>query len=105
MKKRQQELQLKREEKSKLFTLLTFFTVVILALSQVVLSNHLAILGEKIKTHQDQIDKLTLENTQLEGELSRSWSLVTLSEEAQKIGLVKANSIIYLAPQIPVALK
>lgn len=105
MKKRKQELQFKREKNSKVFTLLTFFAVGILALVQVILSNNLAILGEKIKTREVQINALSLENRQLEEELSQNWSLATLSEEAGKIGLVKADSIIYLTPQIPVALK
>lgn len=79
--------------------------VVILSLTQLVISHNLATTGEKVRQLELQADQLEEENATLTAEINKIGSLARITEEAQKLGLVKATRVLHLTPEIPVALK
>lgn len=79
--------------------------VVILSLTQLVISHNLATTGEKVRQMELQADQLEEENATLTAEINKIGSLARITEEAQKLGLVKATQVLHLTPEIPVALK
>ncbi|TSC54406.1 MAG: hypothetical protein LiPW31_130 [Microgenomates group bacterium LiPW_31] len=79
--------------------------VVILSLTQLVISHNLATTGEKVRQLELQADQLEEENATLTAEINKIGSLARITEEAQKLGLVKATQVLHLTPEIPVALK
>lgn len=105
MKKRQKEKKLRQEENSKILSLTIGFLIAVLAVVQVLISNRLASFGEKLKDQEIEISQLSQKNLEIKKELSQSRSLGELTEAAKELGLTPANSIIYLTPEIPVALK
>jgi len=79
--------------------------VIILSLTQLVISHNLATTGEKVRQLELQADQLEEENATLTAEINKIGSLAKITEEAQKLGLVKATQVLHLTPEIPVALK
>lgn len=79
--------------------------VIILSLTQLVISYNLATTGEKVRQLELQADQLEEENATLTAEINKIGSLARITEEAQKLGLVKATQVLHLTPEIPVALK
>ena len=79
--------------------------VIILSLTQLVISHNLATTGETVRQLELQADQLEEENATLTAEINKIGSLARITEEAQKLGLVKATQVLHLTPEIPVALK
>lgn len=76
-----------------------FIVSIFLGLFQVVLSNQLATAGEKLTRIDEEIKALEEENELLKKEIAVSSSLNTISEKAEKIGLIKIESFIYLGEE------
>lgn len=79
--------------------------IILLALVQVVFSNHLATFGVKIREYQERQEQLLTQKGRLEQEIVSLSSLSRIASESAKLGLVKASSIVHLDEEIPVALK
>jgi len=93
----------KSEKKSKL----TFFVallVLVLALVQLFISYRLATAGEIVSQLELKADQIKQKNVLLEEEISRQGSLAQISQKAQEQGFVKNSQVLYLTPEIPVAM-
>lgn len=96
---------MKQNRRSRFFTALVFFGVVFLGVTQLLVSNYLANLGEGLKREEEKIQELNFLDERLKKEIAQKKSLINLAEEAQKFGFEKESAILYLTPQIPVAMK
>lgn len=81
------------------------FLVLILALIQLIVAHRLSNLGAVIDLCENQAARLEQENLKIAEEISQVGSLSKISLKAENLGFVRANKVIHLAPQIPVALK
>ena len=91
-------------KKPKLVILITSL-VVFLALVELTISYGLATTGEKMRQLEEKSALLEQQNKILSEEINRMGSLARVNNEAKNLGLVKAISVLYLTPQIPVALE
>lgn len=96
-----------KEKLAKKPTLLSgvIFLVVVLALAQLVISYNLATQGEKVRQLELEILELKQENFLLTEKISRAGSLSRITQEAKKLGMVRATQVLSLTPQVPVALE
>lgn len=94
----------KKNKKSKLIVIITAL-VLVLALTQLVVSHHLATLGGKLRELETKITQLQQENGVLAEEISNVASLSKISLKAEELGFVRTTAVLHLTPQIPVALK
>ena len=79
--------------------------VIVLSLVQLTISYWLATTGEKMRQWEEKTTLLEQQNKILSEEINRLGSLARVNEEARSLGLVKATNVLYLTPQIPVALE
>lgn len=79
--------------------------ILVLAGFQLVISHGLATTGGKLRQWEEKTDLLEKENRILTEEINQMGSLARIANEAQKLGLVKSSKVLYLTPQIPVALE
>jgi cell division protein FtsL len=93
-----------KKTKNKKLTSLILGLVLILSLVQLFISHRLATSGERVKEFEVRADQIKEENALLEEEVGQMGSLSRVSREAEKLGLVRTSSILYLTSQIPVAL-
>lgn len=93
----------KKTKKEKL-TSLILGLVLVLCLIQLFISHRLATAGEKVKEFEVRAGQIKEENNLLEEEISQMGALSRVSQEAEKLGLVRTSNILYLTSQIPVAL-
>ena len=91
-------------KKPKLVILITSL-VVFLALVELTISYGLATTGEKMRQWEEKTTLLEQQNKILSEEINRMGSLARVNNEAKNLGLVKTTSVLYLTPQIPVALE
>jgi len=87
--------------------LIVFFITVIASLSiiQVAISNMVSTAGIELDYLQSEIAKYKKENTLIEEKVLSESSLTNISKKAKKLGLVEANSKIYLTNPLPLALE
>ena len=79
--------------------------VVILSLVQLTISYWLATTGGKMRQLEEKATLLEQQNKILREDINYMGSLSRVNQEAQNLGLVKANSVLHLIPQVPVALE
>lgn len=79
--------------------------VLILAIIQLVVAHRLATLGGVINLCENKAIQLEQENLKMAEEISQAGSLAKISFRAEELGFVRANKVVHLTPQIPVALK
>ena len=89
--------------KRKLPILITFL-VIGLALVQLVLTHHLATAGGAIKELEIEASRLAKKSELISQEITQLGSLRRVSQEAEKLGFVRHNSLLHLTPEIPVAM-
>lgn len=78
---------------------------VALMVLELVVTNELATLGNKVKAIEVKIESLQEENELLSQEVASSSSLVTIATRAKDLGFIKSSSTVSFAPeQLPVAL-
>lgn len=96
----------KKEKKTrkKKLTSLILTLVIVLSLIQLFISHRLATAGERVKEFEIRAVQIKEENNLLEEEVSQMGALSRVSQEAEKLGLVRASNVLYLTSQIPVAL-
>lgn len=94
----------KTNKKPKLISLIIGL-VLVLAGTQLVISHWLATTGGKLRQWEEKTEMLEQQNRVLTEEINQMGSLSRIASEAQRLGLVKADKVLYLAPQIPVALE
>lgn len=81
------------------------FIAVALVILELVVTNQLAVMGEKVKDAEARIDLLRTENELLSEQIASASALLTIASKAQSLGFVKPASTVNLAPeQFPVAL-
>jgi len=95
----------KRNHKTPKLLIIVTSLVLILALTQLVVSYYLATLGEKLRQLEAKAAKLQQENRALAEEISGNGSLSKISLKAQELGFTRTTAVLHLTPQIPVALK
>ncbi len=93
----------KKTKKEKL-TSLILGLVLVLCLIQLFISHRLATSGEKVAELEVRAAQIEAENNLLEEEISQMGALSRVSQEAEKLGLVRTSNVLYLTSQIPVAL-
>lgn len=81
------------------------FLVLLLALTQLVVSHYLATLGGKVRQYERQIAQFEQEKKILEEEISKIGSLSRISSGAERLGFARSTQVVHLTPQIPMALK
>lgn len=91
-------------KKPKLLILITIL-ITGLSLTQLVISHGLATTGGKMRQLEEKASALTEQNRILTEEINQMGSLTHVASEAQKLGLIEANQIFHLSPQVPVALE
>lgn len=97
----------KNYQKSKRFGfLLTFLFLILFALItlQVLFANQLVEKGKRIKNLNHQIEIIKKENQELKGLIAKETSLDIIMLKAEKQGMVKLTSVIYLSAPLSIAL-
>ncbi len=89
--------------KKKLPILITFL-VIGLTLVQLVLTHRLATAGEAIGELEIETSRLEKKNELIKQGITQLGSLRRISQEAEKLGFVRNNSLLHLTPEIPVAM-
>jgi len=84
---------------------LIFTLVFLLAVAKVFASARLATTGTALAEIETQSQSLSGQNLFLEEEILGFSSLVRISSEAAKLGLVQATKVVGLTPEIPIALR
>lgn len=105
MKKLRKEKQFKRQKRLRLTISFVVGMVIFMATAQLFVSNRLASLGQEIEKEKQKTEALGLENRILQEQIGQQESLINISAKAQELGFVEAESVYYLVPQIPVAMK
>lgn len=95
----------KEKNKNRALTFIIVGLIFVLSLIQLFISHHLATAGETVKKLEMQASALEQENALFKEEISKEGSLSKISQEAEKLSLVRASKILYLTSQIPVALE
>jgi cell division protein FtsL len=96
---------MKKINKKPKLVYLIFGLVLVLAGAQLILSHWLATTGGKLRQWEEKTQSLEQQNRVLTEEINHMGSLSRIASEAQRLGLVKADKVLYLTPQIPVALE
>jgi len=78
--------------------------VVGLALVQLVITHRLATDGETVKELEIKASRLDEKNELIRQEINQLGSLRRISQEAEKLGFVRQNSLLHLTPEVPVAM-
>ena len=99
------KLKTKSNRRSRLLLIFVIIFVAFLGIVQLFLSNRLSNLGENLEQEKVKMEELIAENQRLERELGEKESLIVIAEEAKRFGFEKIDSVYYLVPQIPVAMK
>jgi len=94
----------KIDRKPKL-VILIISLVLVLSLAQLFISFFLAANGGKLRQLEEKASLLEQENKILSEEIYRLGSLARINNEAKNLGFVKAGKVLYLTPQLPVALE
>lgn len=97
-------MKLKIKKTSKIIYLVVI-TLAILCLAELLVTNRLSTMGWKVQALEKEADQLKKENEALTEEMSLQASLARIALRAQELGFVQSDSVSYLTPQIPVALK
>lgn len=79
--------------------------ILFLAGVQLVVTHCLANTGQRMRQLEKEADLLKRENSILTEEINKMGSLPRIATEASKMGLIKANNVLSLTPQVPVALE
>lgn len=79
--------------------------VLILAVIQLIVAHRLATLGGVINLCENKAIQLEQENLKMTETISQMGSLSKIFLKAEELGFVRANKVVHLTPQIPVALK
>ena len=98
---------MKKTIKIKKPKLLILVTLVVfgLALAQLTITYGLSTTGGRMRQLEGKAETLARQNRVLTEEINQMGSLTRIAKQAQSLGLVKANQVLYLAPQVPVALE
>lgn len=78
--------------------------VIGLALVQLVITHRLATAGEAVKELEIEASRLKEKNELFRQEINQLGSLRRISQEAEKLGFVRQNSLLHLTPEVPVAM-
>lgn len=100
------ELEAKAQRKKR-FTLLSSLTVgatILLALFQIILSNHLAGFGRELQTLASEEKKVSSENELLQKEIAKESALATISQKAHNLSLVAPSRFLVVEESEFVAL-
>lgn len=82
-----------------------FFLVLVLAVAKIIVANVLATTGSQLGTLEGRIVALKAENQTLEEELVELSSLSRIVRKAEALGFKKANLVVFLKEEVPVALR
>lgn len=94
----------KKEAKRLSLTPIIISLVLFLVFVQLVIAHRLATRGEQLRQLEIKARQLEEENSILVKEINQAGSLSRITQEAKNSGFVRANQILHLTPQIPVAL-
>lgn len=78
--------------------------VIGLALVQLIITHRLATAGEVIRELEIETSRLEEKNELIGQEINQLGSLRRISQEAEKLGFVRQNSLLHLTPEVPVAM-
>lgn len=79
--------------------------VVLLGIAQVIVANKQATSGIRVKTYDDEIIRLNIENRKLENTIAKEISYLIITKKAQKSGFITSASYVFLTKPLPVAYK
>lgn len=94
----------KKIDKKPKLVILIISLVFVLSLTQLFISFFLAVNGDKLRQLEEKASLLEQENKILSEEIYRLGSLKRINDEAKNLGFVKADKILSLTSQVPVAL-
>lgn len=92
-------------KKPKIFISCVILVVVILSITQVIVSNSLSTTGFELGKIQDEMKRYQTENALLSERLLTESSLTHISSTAAQLGFVEAKNQVYLGTPLPLALK
>ena len=97
---------MKEKQTKKFFNLVKFFLffILLLALVQIYVSHRLATAGKLVAELENETLKIRDENQKLREEISHLGSLSVVFEKAHKLGFKTTKEVVYLTPEVPVAL-
>lgn len=93
-----------KQKRKRIFPKVVIFVALILALVQLTISHRLASSGGRLNELENQASQVQKEIRLLEEEVNQMGSLSVVSQKAELLGMEKTQKIIYLRPQLPVAL-
>jgi len=82
-----------------------FLLVFVLALAKIIVANVLATTGSQLGALEGRIVALKAENQTLEEDLVGLSSLSRIVRGAEQLGFKKANLVVFLKEEVPVALR
>lgn len=86
-----------------IFTKIIGFCVLVLGVIQIFIANGQSASGIKVKNFDVEVDKLILENKELENKIARESSLKLIEKKAIKLGLTKKANFVFLNKPLPIA--
>ena len=97
---------MKKKQTKKFVNLVRFFLffILLLALVQIYVSYRLATAGKQVAGLENEALKIRDENQELQEEISYLGSLAVVSEKAHQLGFKTTQEVVYLTPEVPVAL-
>lgn len=75
---------------------LIYFLVGLLAVTQIIISNHLSSSGKKLSVLTNQTNKLKLENERIKKKIASSSAITVLTKKANEHGFTEKPEVIYL---------
>ena len=94
---------LEEEPKKYRVNIVLLILLSILSVIQVALLNRFSTVGDKLTVLNRQIQNFNDQNSLLTEQIASASSMTTLSQEAQRLGLVKQSTLVSLDTPLPVA--
>lgn len=104
MKKLITEQNLKKDRRTAILISILIFLVAVLAVIRVVIANRLVDASEKLRTADRKIEAIKEANQNVFEALRQPQSITYVEEKAKTLGYTKAERLVFLSPQIQVAL-
>ncbi len=95
MKKLQQEVNLRKDRQSSLFTLTIILLFGLVSVARVIVANRLVDISSRLHKLEVREDQLLAENEKFVYQIENSLSLTSLSDKAQDLGFVPPAKVIY----------
>lgn len=96
MKKLQKEIDLKKDKRSYLLTMVILFIFGFVSIVRIIVANRLVEASDQLHKLEVRENNLNAQNQRLIQEIGQTFSLNSLQEKAKSLGLVPPSKILYL---------